>query len=121
MQICDNKEWLGRIFKLDKEVVGFDSVEEAIDLCRYYLEHEEERRTIAAAGWERALSDYNEGAVFRILARRVDGLAAATHRRQSSPATLNSLRSRLSLLGRIRRVRALPRRAVGFARRAIRP
>ena len=42
MQICDNKKHLPMVFELNKEVVGFDSIEEAIDLCRYYLEHDEE-------------------------------------------------------------------------------
>lgn len=65
MQVCDNKSHLGKIFELGKEVVGFDTVEECIDLCRYYLDHDEERRQIAAAGWERAVRDYNEVAIFK--------------------------------------------------------
>ena len=60
MQICDNKANLGKIYKLGQEVVGYDSIEEAIDLTRYYLENEEERLIIAKAGWERATNDYNE-------------------------------------------------------------
>jgi spore maturation protein CgeB len=64
MQICDNKSHLGQIFELGKEVVGFESVEECIDLCRYYLAHDVERRQIAAQGWKRAMQDYNELAVF---------------------------------------------------------
>jgi len=68
MQICDNKRHLGTVFELGKEVVGFETVEECIDLCRYYLAHDEERRIIAANGWKRAVSDYSESAVFRRLA-----------------------------------------------------
>jgi len=64
MQICDNKSHLGQIFQLGEEAVGFDSVQECIELCRYYLEHDEERRRIAANGWQRAINDYNEVAVF---------------------------------------------------------
>lgn len=68
--IGDNKRHLGQLFELNKEVVGFDTIAEGVDLCRYYLAHEQERRQIAAAGWERALKDYNEVAVMkRILAR----------------------------------------------------
>ncbi len=66
MQLCDNKTYLGKIFELNQEVVGFDTVEEAIDLTKYYLLHDDERRAIAAAGWERATKDYNEFAVFQI-------------------------------------------------------
>jgi hypothetical protein len=64
MQICDNKSHLGKIYELGKEVIGFDSVEECIDLCRYYLEHDTERKEIAVRGWKRAITDYNEIAVF---------------------------------------------------------
>lgn len=65
LQICDNKSHLGEIFALNKEVIGFDTIEEAIDLTRYYLEHDNERREIAAAGWERAVTEYNEISVFQ--------------------------------------------------------
>lgn len=71
MQVCDNKGHLGKLFELGEEVVGFDSIEEAIGLCRYYLDHDEARRAIAAAGWERAHRDYNEVAVFRLMLRYV--------------------------------------------------
>lgn len=66
MQVCDNKSHLGKVFKLGEEVVGFDTVEECIELCKYYLSHDEERKRIAAAGWKRAMKDYNEVAVFKI-------------------------------------------------------
>jgi hypothetical protein len=58
MQICDNKHNLGKMFELDKEVIGFDSLDECVDKTRYYLEHEEEARQIAANGWRRVMKDY---------------------------------------------------------------
>ncbi len=64
MQLCDNKKHLGLIFELNKEVVGFDTVEEAIELTHYYLAHDDERRKIAAAGWKRSVTEYNELTVF---------------------------------------------------------
>lgn len=67
MLLCDNKQHLGKIFKLNEEAVGFDSIDEAIELTKYYLNHDAERRKIAAAGWKRATTDYNEQAVFKIL------------------------------------------------------
>ncbi len=72
LQICDNRLNLNKIFRVGKEVIGFDTVEEAIELCRYYLENDEERRKIAAAGWERAVRDYNEIAVFKLLINSID-------------------------------------------------
>ncbi|HXI22976.1 MAG TPA: glycosyltransferase [Pyrinomonadaceae bacterium] len=65
MQICDNKSHLGKIYELGKEAAGFETIEEAIELGHYYLDHDDERRRIAAAGWERAVRDYNEVAVFQ--------------------------------------------------------
>ncbi len=84
MQLCDNKSHLAQIYKLNKEVVGFDTVEEAIELCRYYLAHDVERRQIAAAGWTRALHDYNELAVFQRLVDYVQQLRPAVPRRPAS-------------------------------------
>ena len=71
MQICDNKNYLSEIYELGKEVVGFSTIEEAIDLCRYYMAHDRERREIAAAGWEKAHENYNEVAVFNMMVKRV--------------------------------------------------
>lgn len=60
MQICDNKCRLGHLFDLDREVVGFDTVEEGIERTKYYLAHDRERREIAARGFERVMRDYSE-------------------------------------------------------------
>jgi len=65
LQICDNRSHLGRIFELGKEVIGFDTVDECIDLCRYYMSHEQERLEISINGWKRVIGDYNETEVFR--------------------------------------------------------
>lgn len=77
LQICDNRSHLSKLFDLNKEVIGFDTVEEAIDLCRYYLAHDEERRQIAAAGWVRAVRDYNEIAVFNLVEKYVHEIQPA--------------------------------------------
>lgn len=82
MQICDNKSHLGAVYELGKEVVGFDTVEECIDLCRYYLAHDRQRREIAAAGWRRALRDYTEVAAF---ARKMRLIEAHTPRPADRP------------------------------------
>ena len=64
MQICDCPEELGEIFEVGKEVVGYHSTEEAIDLIRYYLEHDNERKEIAAAGFRRVMKDYKRLTTF---------------------------------------------------------
>jgi spore maturation protein CgeB len=58
MQICDNKSHLSIAYESGSEIVGFDTVDECIDLCRYYLAHDQQRREIAAAGWRRVMRDY---------------------------------------------------------------
>lgn len=111
LQICDNKSHLGRIFQLGVEVVGYDSVSEAIDLCRYYLAHEQERRAIAAAGWRRSTRDYNEVEVFR----RMDSVVAAYRAAHSTRTASGSVAASLSLHARAtrgRRVLSLPIRPV---------
>lgn len=72
MQICDNKSYLGKVFELGKEVVGFDTTEEAIELTRYYLAHEEERKKIAVAGWKRTIDEYNEIKVFGLVSKYLE-------------------------------------------------
>ncbi|MBI4325698.1 MAG: DUF362 domain-containing protein, partial [Chloroflexi bacterium] len=60
MQICDNQSHLGKLFQLDEEIVGFNTLEECIEKTRYYLAHDEQRRIIAAHGWRRAVADFTE-------------------------------------------------------------
>lgn len=67
LQICDNRSNFARLFELGREAAGFDTVDEAIDLCRHYLAHEQERLPMAVAGWKRAMRDYSEVAVFKKL------------------------------------------------------
>ena len=88
LQICDNKSHLGGIFELNKEVVGYDSIDEAIELTRYYLAHEEERRAIAAAGWRRSLRDYNEVAAFDFVRRAVESYKQTSHAREGVAALI---------------------------------
>jgi spore maturation protein CgeB len=84
MQLCDNKSNLGKIFELGKEALGYDSIEEAIDLTHYYLDHDAERRLIAAAGWKRALADYNEVACFRRVTEAINELSSAARENRNT-------------------------------------
>lgn len=71
LQICDNKTGLGQVFRLDREAVGFDTIQEAIEKTRYYLDREEERREIARNGWTRYWEEYHAAAVWERIARQV--------------------------------------------------
>lgn len=72
MQICDCREKLGEIFKLNEEVVGFNSLAECIDLTNYYLNNEKERQDIAFKGWLRVLNDYTEEKWFNKLINLIE-------------------------------------------------
>jgi hypothetical protein len=49
---------LEKYFVLDKEIVCFRTQEEMAKKISYYLNHDQERLTIARAGWEKACRDY---------------------------------------------------------------
>jgi hypothetical protein len=83
LQICDNKSHLAKLYEINKEAVGFDTIAEAIELCRYYLEHDRERREIAAAGWKRAIRDYNETATFQLIEKYVRELDPTLEKKQT--------------------------------------
>jgi spore maturation protein CgeB len=72
MQICDNKSHLAKIFELDKEVVGYDSIEEAIDKTHHYLNNPEKRLEIAIAGYRRTINNYNEIECFKRIVEAVE-------------------------------------------------
>jgi len=58
MLITDYKDNLHELFILDKEVVTYSTVEEAVEKIRYYLAHEDERLAIAEAGQQRTRSEH---------------------------------------------------------------
>ncbi|MFJ2995298.1 glycosyltransferase [Pandoraea sp. NPDC087047] len=56
--ITDRKDNLGELFEVGKEVVAYDSQEEAVELIRYYMDHPEEADAIARAGQARTLREH---------------------------------------------------------------
>ncbi|MBN2377187.1 MAG: glycosyltransferase [Sedimentisphaerales bacterium] len=56
-----------RYFEPGKEIVFFSSKEELVEKCRYYLEHEDERRLIAANMHRRALQEQTTEAGARMI------------------------------------------------------
>ena len=49
---------LEEFFKLDLEIVTYNSVEEALDKADYYMAHESERISIAEAGYEKVKKEF---------------------------------------------------------------
>ncbi|MCK4822160.1 glycosyltransferase [bacterium] len=56
---------LEQYFELDKEIVCFHSISEAMDKARYYLENENERMEMAEAGWQKVNLNYTWEKHFR--------------------------------------------------------
>lgn len=52
--LTDNVVGVSELFEPGKEIVTYDSDEEAVELATYYLEHSEEREAIARKGMEKA-------------------------------------------------------------------
>lgn len=126
MQICDNKSYLANIFEPGVEAIGFDSIDECIDLCRYYLAHDDERRLIAANGWKRAITEYTEESVFErayhLIAKYIGQIE------DKSQSNIRSIVWRKKLIGRandtaksIEIFDKLGRRVLGKIRRTVFP
>ncbi|HTD58109.1 MAG TPA: glycosyltransferase, partial [Solirubrobacteraceae bacterium] len=49
---------LERYFELDREVAVFDGADDLLEKVGYWLDHEEERRRVADAGYRRVLSEH---------------------------------------------------------------
>jgi len=56
--VTDWKENLPDYFKAGKEALAYRTPEECCELVKYYLEHEEERKALAAAGQARTLESH---------------------------------------------------------------
>lgn len=91
MPLCDNRTGLAELFELDKEAVGFDTIPQAIDLTRYYLEHDDERAAIAAAAYRRYWRDYDATANWRRIERHLRAWLADPHWRAArQPAKVSA-------------------------------
>jgi spore maturation protein CgeB len=92
MQLCDNKANLNMVFEEDKEIVGYDTAEECVDLIRYYLAHSDEASAIAAAGRQRYLRDYTMTAIVTNFFKRLETLIRA--KGGATPSASHQIRNR---------------------------
>ena len=56
--VTDWKPNLGEFFEVGKEVLAYRSIDECVELIRYYLAHQEEREAIARSGQVRTLHEH---------------------------------------------------------------
>lgn len=64
LQVCDNKDKLSSVFELDQEILGFNSINEAIDLIKNYSVDTESAFKIASNARERFLNQYTHKAIW---------------------------------------------------------
>ena len=73
--LVNYQEDLAKEFEDGKELVMYRSLEEMTDKIQYYLAHEEERKQIAHAGYEKVLREYNYAEKLRkILEQKTPGI-----------------------------------------------
>jgi hypothetical protein len=101
MLLCDNKSYLAKLYTLGEEAIGFDTVEEAIELTKYYLEHDDERKRIAIAGWKRAKKNYNEISVFKIGLNNIKNISMKNENNYKNCKALHLLK-REQLIGKVK-------------------
>ncbi|MCU0864707.1 MAG: glycosyltransferase [Planctomycetes bacterium] len=71
MLLCDTNPHIHRFFEPNREYVPFHDYEELVAACRYYLEHDDERRAIAAAGCRKATRFYHSRVFWSALFARL--------------------------------------------------
>jgi spore maturation protein CgeB len=67
--LTDERRNLAELFEPGSEVVTYSNAADLADRVRHYLEHEDERRSIAEAGQQRTLRDHGYDTRMRDLAR----------------------------------------------------
>lgn len=96
-QLCDNKTGLGQIFELGREAVGFDTIPEAVELTRYYLDHDEERAEIAHNGYRRFWRDYHPTVLWSRIAGQIETWMGEREDRHPGPRRKLPARTPISL------------------------
>jgi len=63
---------INEVFCTDKEIAVFYTKKDLLEKIKYYLKHDEERESIAARGYTRALKDYEISTAIPRLINRID-------------------------------------------------
>ena len=71
--ITDKKKNLSSLFKVNKEIVEYDSNKELFDKINYYLSHDKEREEIAKNGQSRTLKDHTYNIRMKELVKIISG------------------------------------------------
>ncbi len=58
MQISDGGKYLNEFFSVGEEIISYENADDLVEKLHHYLEHDEERRTIALRGYQRVMKDH---------------------------------------------------------------
>ncbi len=83
--LCEAVPGVEELFVPGREVVLFETLEEAVSRIDYYLTHDEERLAIRDAGWRRAQRDHAQSSRMESAFARLDSIGA--NRREPSGQT----------------------------------
>jgi spore maturation protein CgeB len=70
--LCEYLPGIEEHFEIDREIVCFRDLDEAIVKTHHYLTHDAERNTIALAGWKRAQRDHSQQATLQSIFGRFE-------------------------------------------------
>ncbi len=74
---------INEVYCIDEEIAVFHDKEEMVERIRYYLEHEDERESIAERGYIRALRDYEVSTAIPWLIGRIEEIKGSKIKRLS--------------------------------------
>ncbi len=86
LQICDNRTGLGQLYQLGDEALGFDTIDEAIELTRHWLPQDNQRKRIIANAFDRFWRDYHPAVVWRGIVRQLEAWDARPRHRTACSA-----------------------------------
>ena len=71
--LCEKTDELNKYYKIGKEVIVFENKEDLRQKIDYYLQHEEERKQIARAAYERTIKEHTWSNRFEEIIKAVNG------------------------------------------------
>jgi len=81
---------INEVFCMDKEIAVFHTKKDFFEKIKYYLEHEEERESIAGRGYARALRDYEISAAIPGLINKIEDFRKVKEKRSQEVCYIDS-------------------------------
>ena len=77
-------EDLESYYDIGKEVVCFEDLKDLVDLAQYYLHHDDQRKSIASAGYKRTIEEHTYAHRFKAIFDRI-GLSSDSNHSNGMP------------------------------------